>query len=147
MSVLLKDGTVWYFHYDVPVFSHAEEQLASFRMFTASLCDHGQCKLVDISRVFGVSEISVKRAVKQFRTCGPESCFEGRKQAPVRPRVWDDERVQKAQALLDEGLSPREVGERVGIKADTVRRAIGTGRLHRPEKRGSSRRQGSVLPT
>ena len=41
VAVVLRAGVVWYFHYDMPVFSHAATDLASFRMFTSSLCDKG----------------------------------------------------------------------------------------------------------
>jgi hypothetical protein len=63
MSVVMRDGVVWYFHHSMPVYSHAEKDLASFRLYTSQLCASGQCKLVDVHRVFGVTEISVKRAI------------------------------------------------------------------------------------
>lgn len=136
LSVLERDGVVWYFHYDKPMFSHASSDLKSFRMITSTFCDHGQCKLVDVERAFGVSSISVKRALKQYREQGVSSFFDKHPVIAVKPRVLTQERVQEVQSLLDEGLLPREIGERLGIKADTIRRAITSGRLHRPEKKG-----------
>ena len=136
MSVLLKDSVVWYYHYDLPVFSHAESDLASFRMFTSTLCDNGRCKLVDVEQTFSVSAISVKRALKQLREQGPKSFFAPRTTWEVKPRVLTEDRLQEVQSLLDLGMAPRAIGERLTLKADTIRRAIKDGRLHRPKKGG-----------
>ena len=122
-SVIQRDEQVWYFLYDMPAFSHAVDDLASFRMYTSSLCDQGHCKLVEVERVFNVSAISVKRALKQFRGEGVGSFFV--KKAPVRtPRVFDEATTRKVQDLLNQGRSPVQIEELMGIKADTTRRAI-----------------------
>lgn len=129
-----RDGSVWYFLYDMPVFSHALSDVASFRMFTSSLCDQGHCKLVEVERAFNVSAISVKRSLKQFRERGIESFFV--KTLPKRkPRIFDEATILKVQALLDEGLSAAQIEELTGIKADTTRRAILSGRLQRNPKK------------
>jgi hypothetical protein len=135
VAVVERDGVVWYFHYDMPVFSHAVSDQASFRMFTSSLCDKGQCKLVEVERAFAVTAISVKRALKQYRAHGPQSFFTSRRQTVV-PRVLKGETLAAVQALLDEGVAPRAIEDRLGVKADTIRNAIEDGRLHRPKKGG-----------
>ena len=133
-SVMERDEQVWYFLYDMPVFSHAADDIASFRMFTSSLCDQGHCKLVEIERAFNVSAISVKRALKQFRECGVGSFFV--KKVPVRKaRVFDQATLEKVQDLLNQGHGPVQIEELTGIKADTIRRAILAGRLHRDTKK------------
>lgn len=133
VAVVEKDGVVWYFHYDMPVFSHAVSDLASFRMFTSSLCDKGQCKLADVERAFGVTAISVKRALKRYRSEGPQSFFASKRPLVV-PRVLKGEVLASVQALLDAGHPPRAIEDRLGVKADTIRNAIDDGRLHRPKK-------------
>ena len=100
VAVVERGGVVWYFHYDMPVFSHAVSDLASFRMFTSSLCDKGQCKLAEVERAFGVTAISVKRALKQYRTDGPQSFFTSKRPLVV-PRVLKGETLASVQALLD----------------------------------------------
>ncbi len=133
VAVVQRDGVVWYFHYDMPVFSHAESDVASFRMFTSSLCDKGQCKLVEVERTFGVTAISVKRSLKQYRREGPRSFFV-LKRPTVVPRVLKGERLTQVQSLLDAGHPPRAIEDRLGVKADTIRNALEDGRLHRPKK-------------
>jgi len=133
VAVVERDGVVWYFHYDMPVFSHAASDVASFRMFTSSLCDKGQCKLVEVERAFGVTAISVKRALKQYRSAGPQSFFVSKRRSVV-PRVLKGEMLASVQSLLDAGHPPRAIEDRLGVKADTIRNAIEDGRLHRPKK-------------
>ena len=99
------------------------------------LCDGGACKLVEVERAFGVSAISVKRALKQYRAGGARSFFERRRSVRAGP-VMTLERLREIQALIDQGLSDRQIGERLGLKRDTIYRTVKTGRLHRPEKGG-----------
>jgi hypothetical protein len=58
-------GQVFYFNGGTPVFSHAQSDSASFKMITAPFCVTGTTKQVEIIRAFGVTAISVKRAVKR----------------------------------------------------------------------------------
>jgi hypothetical protein len=46
------------------VFTHDAKDVRSFRLFTSQLYLDGKVKQADLVRVFGVSAISVKRAVK-----------------------------------------------------------------------------------
>ena len=105
-------------------------------MFTAQLICQGQCKQRDIIGVFGVSASSVKRSVKKYKTEGIEAFF-----APRAVRTGGTVLTQavlaKAQELLNLGQTRREVANALGIKYDTLRKAINQGRLSesaRPDK-------------
>ena len=65
-----KDGQVTYFNGHMPVFIHAEDDVATFQMITAQFCVNGNAKQADIARACGVTLISVKRAVKRYREKG-----------------------------------------------------------------------------
>ncbi|MCP4753150.1 MAG: hypothetical protein GY866_19855 [Proteobacteria bacterium] len=123
-----RDGQVYYFHGGIPVFSHAEDDIRNFRMFTSQLFVNGNCKQMDIVRAFGIPSITVKRAVKLYREKGPSGFFEERK-VVKKPRVLTPQVLEKAQSLLDEGRSRFEVPEELGIKPDTFYRAIRSGKL------------------
>ena len=69
------EGRVWYFHGCLPVFSHGEEDVKTFRMYTSQLVVDGNCSQMEIVRAFGVSEISVKRWVKRYREEGPKGFY------------------------------------------------------------------------
>ncbi len=131
-----KDGQVTYFNGHMPVFVHAEADVATFRMITAQFCVNGNAKQADIARAFGVTLISVKRAVKRYREQGAAGFYA----APKRrgPAVLTPEVLAEAQGLLDEGLETTEVAAQLGVKRDTLGKAIGAGRLHKPAKKKTS---------
>jgi transposase len=128
-----KDGQVTYFNGHMPLFIHAEEDTATFRMITAQFCINGNAKQADISRAFGITLISVKRAVKRYRQRGVAGFYE----EPQRrgPAVLTEEVLKQAQERLDEGLETSAVAEQVGVKRDTLAKAIRAGRLHKPAKK------------
>jgi transposase len=128
-----KDGQVTYFNGHMPLFIHAAEDTATFRMITAQFCINGNAKQADISRAFGITLISVKRAVQRYRQKGVAGFYE----EPRRrgPAVLTEEVLRQAQERLDEGLETSAVAEQVGVKRDTLAKAIGAGRLHKPTKK------------
>ena len=130
ISVLREDGEWTYFYGVDPIFRHPETDTRSFRMFTAQLICQGACKQSDIVRAFGVSANSVKRSVKKYRNEGIASFY--------RPRVGrggtvlTDAVTRRAQELLDRGSSRNDVAVELGVKRDTLRKAIKQGRLREP---------------
>ena len=70
-----EDGQVTYFNGHMPVFSHAESDIATFRMITSQFCATGHVKQSEIIRAFGVTSISVKRSVKTYREKGPKGFY------------------------------------------------------------------------
>lgn len=142
-----QDGQWTYFCGINPVFSHSEQDRKSFRMFTAQLICQGLCKQSDIIRVFGVSRSSVKRSVKKYETGGIPAFF-----APKTRRtggtVLNKDVMAKAQERLNLGQSRQEVAKQLGIKYDTLRKALNQGRLSEPDPKtktyGSDKSQRSV---
>ncbi len=123
-----RDGRIFYFHGQLPVFSHAEDDLKSFRMFTSQLTANGNCKQMDIVRAFGVPSITVKRMVKLYREKGPARFYEKKKRSANSP-VLTPEVTSKAQSLFGEGADWAEVAECLDIKLDTLGKAVRAGRL------------------
>ena len=142
-----KDGYVHYFNGCMPIFSHEENDIASFRMFTSQLYINGNCKQVDIVKAFGVSSNSVKRGVKKYKKGGPAAFFE-RKKSIRKPRVLTKKVLEQAQEMLNNGRCRSAVSEQLEIKTDTLYRAIKSGRLIEPqnleEEEGSTKSQRSV---
>ncbi len=131
-----QDGRVTYFNGTMPVFVHDEADRASFQMITAQFCVNGNAKQADIVRAFGVTKISVKRAVKRYREEGPRGFYTPRKRRG--PAVLTPAVLAEAQPLLDEGLEPAEVADLLGIKRNTFSKAVRAGRLHKPVKKTHS---------
>lgn len=75
LSVHCSEDRWVYFAGMMPVFTHAPDDLDSFRMYTSQLYCDGHCKQTDIIRVFGVSKNSVKRSVSLYREGGISAFF------------------------------------------------------------------------
>ncbi len=127
----MRDCGQWtYFCGTQPVFQHAEGDRPAFQMFTAQLICQGACRHVDIVRAFGVSKNSLVRSVNKYRTGGVEAFYTPR--ATRGASVLTPEVTAQAQQLLGAGWNCREVAEQLGLKPDTLRKAIGQGRLTKP---------------
>lgn len=133
-----KDDFVYYFNGMMPIFSHQLSDLKSFRLITSQLVVNGVATQSEIVRAFGVSKISVKRYVKLYREEGSGGFFKprkGRSSTVLTPEV-----LRAVQAELNEGRVVSRICEEMGLKTDTVNKAVLDGRLHRVEKK-------SLLPT
>ena len=129
-SVVREEGEWTYFCGVQPVFRHAQEDRRSFRMFTAQLVCQGACKQAEIVRAFGVSANGVKRSVAKYREGGAEAFYRPR---PARgASVMTPEVRSQAEQLLGAGWNRREVAEELGIKLDTLRKALQQGRVTEP---------------
>ena len=136
ISVVRETGTWTYFCGVQPVFFHPEDDRRSFRMFTAQLVCEGACQQVDIVRTFGVSKNSVKRNVKKFREEGIKGFYAARKRRGAT--VLTATVTADAQRLLNAGRSRHEVAEELGVKYDTLRKAVQHGRLQEPARPAES---------
>ncbi|MGH8514236.1 MAG: hypothetical protein ACREV8_09920, partial [Gammaproteobacteria bacterium] len=126
-------GQVTYFNGHMPVFIHDEKDVATFRMITGQFCVNGNAKQADIVRAFGVSAISVKRAVKVYREKGPAGFYARRLTRGAA--VLTEPVVAEIEEFLDAGLSAGDIAERLGLKRDTLRKAIRAGRVRAPAKK------------
>ena len=132
LAVGKDSGLVTYFHGCLPVFSHAEDDVRTFRMITAQFCCNGSARQADIIKAFGVSKQSVLRAVKIFREKGSAGFFEERHTRG--PAVLTPPVLAQAQALLDEGMEVRNVARQLDLKPNTLSKAVRAGRLHIAKK-------------
>lgn len=139
ISFCKRDGSIYYFHGALPVFTHAENDLKAFRMFTSQLVVNGTCKQAQIVRAFGISAISMKRYVKKFRASGSDAFFTPRRKR--QPRVLTPEVLKRAQELLTEGQSRSAVAQALELKLDTLTKAVRAGRLVEPLKKTAQQAQ------
>ena len=109
-----------------PVFQHTEGDRGAFRMFTAQLYVRGACSQAEIIRAFGVSKSSVVRRVAKYRQEGIEGFYRARKGRGGT--VMTTEVTSEAQKLLQNGYSRRETAVELGIRCDTLSKAIEQGR-------------------
>jgi hypothetical protein len=132
-----RDGQVTYFNGHLPVFTHAQGDLAAFRLFTSQLVVNGSASQGDIRRAFGVPKIAVQRAVDRYRAGGAAAFF-----VPPQPRAGrklTPEVLPQVQAFLDQGQAVPEISRVTGVLANTIHKAIRCGRL-RPSAKKKTRR-------
>lgn len=137
MSYEKRDGMVYYFHAGLPVFVHAEGDMGSFRMFTSQLYVNGTCTQSEMVDVFGISAISMKRWVRKYRHGGAAAFF--KRPAARKGRVLTEAVLEAAQGRLAEGQERGEVAAALGVKPDTLYRAIRSGRLMEGKKKRPTR--------
>jgi transposase-like protein len=123
-----RDGRVYYFNGQMPIFVHDENDLDSFKMFMAQLFVTGNATQSEINKVFGLNPINMKRWTKRYREGGPGAFY--KRERIRKARVMTPEVIDTAQALLDEAHSGKEVADELGLKANTLRKAIRDGKLH-----------------
>jgi transposase-like protein len=136
LGFIREDNRITYIYGNLPIFTHDVDDHRTFRMITSQLYVNGSAKQSEICRAFGVSPISVKRSVKLYREKGMAGFFEEPKRrgaAVLTPPV-----VEKAQELLDTGHEIAAVAKELGLKRDTLRKAVKAGKLHKPVKKKDS---------
>lgn len=129
-----RDGYIYYFNGMMPIFSHHEDDLSSFRFITAQMAVLGNATQAEIVRAFGISTISMKRYVKRYRERGPSGFFE--KPRSRGPNVLTKAVLENVQSYLDQGIEVPTIAKKLELKADTLNKAIRNGRLHKVKKKG-----------
>jgi len=118
---------VIYYNGHLPVFTHAKNDLASFRLFTSQLIVQGSATQGHIVKAFGVPLVAIKRATKLYREGGaarffvPKTRREGSK--------LNADKLEQARVWLRRGQPLAVVSQQTGVLSDTLRKAIGAGRL------------------
>ena len=77
--------------------------------------------------------ISMKRYMRRYRQSGAAGFFKAR--AARQPRVLTPAVRQKAQELIQAGHGRHAVAQELGLKVDTLRKAIKAGRIVEPIKK------------
>lgn len=127
------DGTVYYLHSGVPVFSHLSDDLTKFRYITSNLILQGLCNNQDIADTFHVSTDSVRRWKKKLSEEGDGAFFKeesrhGRSHKLLPPVL------ARIQVKLDQGQSSYSIAKEEGISEGSIRYAINLGRLKKNPK-------------
>jgi hypothetical protein len=137
LAFMKREGQVTYFNGLMPVFTHAESDLRTFRMITSQFIINGNVKQSQVARVFGLPLVTVKRYTKLYREKGPAGFYGDRRRRGAA--VLTPEVIEKAQAMFDEGLGLTEVSLHLGLLANTLSKAVHAGRLHQPFKKKETR--------
>ncbi len=123
-----------YFNSGGPIYQHFTSDYQSFRYITSQLMALKEVRQIEIIRFFKISTESAKRWLKVYRGKGAPGFF-----APQNRRkkgaILTQEVIQKIESQLREGKSVSVIGTELGIKNDTISKAIRDGRIVRPAKK------------
>ena len=136
---------VVYYCGTMPIFSHAPEDLDSFRMIVSQLYLNGAVSQANLVRAFDIRPLAIKRWVKRYRAKGPRAFFQSRR-GGSKPRVLTPEVRERAQSRLDQGLSLSEIAAALSVSYDVLRKAIADGRLKKPTKKKTPTRRRRSRP-
>jgi transposase len=140
VAVEARDGQVCYVYGHLPVFQHEESDVRSFRMFTSQMIVTGSVRPREIVETFGVAMVTVKRYMKGYRQQGAKEFYESKARNSSASKL-KGETLERAQQLLDQGRSVPEVAEEINVLANTIHKAIRSGRLRRPASQKKANRQ------
>ena len=118
---------VLYYNGHLPVFTHAKNDLASFRLFTRQLIVQGSATQGHVAKAFGVPLVAIKRSTKLYREGGAAGFFVSK--ARREGSKLNAPKLEEARALLGQGHPLAVVSRQTGVLTDTLRKAIGAGRL------------------
>ena len=129
LSVVYETDKWTYYHGAFPVATHASTDTRFFRMITSSFILNGACRNADIIRVFNVSKSSVIRNCGKYAADGSNAFFKNSGKGERKSKVLTDDKLAKAEELLSASFSRSEVASKIGVKYDTLNKAIQDGRI------------------
>ena len=132
LGVIEHDGSVFYLHSGVPIFSHEANDLIKFRYITSNFILQGLCANQDIVDAFHVSTDSVRRWKKKLSEQGEVALFTQEFRHGKSHKLLQDvlERIQKK---LDTCQSANSIAKEEGISEGSIRYAISQGRLKKSQ--------------
>ncbi len=135
LGVREREGSVYYLHSGVPIYSHESNEVNKFRFFTSNLILQGLCSNQDIVDAFHVSTDSVRRWKKKLSEEGEGSFFKEESRHGRSHKLLPDV-LCRIQDKLNEGRSASSIAKEEGISEGSIRYAVKQGRLKKRPDRG-----------
>ena len=146
LSILKKDGHVWYFCGEDNYFSHPQGDSGGYRFVLASLMDSGRIRPCELENPpLGIPHRTLMNWLKQWREKGPDSFFRPTQRAGAR--VLTSDKVSQCERLFAAGLSVSDVAERADLDESTLRKGIARKAVRRPSAGSVEKAAGPVGTT
>ena len=133
LATIREGETITYLYGHLPIFTHHKDDVKTFRMITSQIYVNGCATQSELCRAFGITPISIKRSVKLYRREGTAGFYKERNTRGAS--VLTQEVLSKAQEILNDGQGISEAATKLGIKKDTMRKAVKSGRLQEVKKK------------
>ncbi len=128
LGVRRQDDFVYYLHNGSPVFCHHIDDQNNYRYILGNLVTSGLCRCSELADALGVNRRNVERYAQSLRENGSDWFF-GRPSQRGRGYKFSEQRLERAQKLLNDEQSVVEVGKELGVSEGAVRYQIKKGRL------------------
>lgn len=128
LGVKEQDGTVYYIHVGMPIYSHDPHDLTKFRYVTSNLILQGLCGQVDVCRVFCVSTDSVSRWKRRLVKEGESAFFNEEKRHGRSHKLLPDV-LERIEQKLSAGKKAYSIAKEEGISEGSIRYALKQGYL------------------
>lgn len=128
LGVIEREGSVFYLHSGVPIYSHEANDLTKFRYITSNLILQGLCTNQDIVDAFHVSTDSVRRWKKKLSEDGEVAFFTQEYRHGRSHKLLPDV-LERIQRKLDTCQSVYSIANQEGLSEGSIRYAITQGRL------------------
>jgi len=126
LSVLKKEGRVFYFVGGDNYFSHLLGDVASFRFALATLMENGHVRACELARPpLCLPHRTLMNWRSQLRAKGADSFFRPGRRSSAS--VMTPDKVMECEGLLVGGLPVSAVSQRTGVNESTLRKAIKRG--------------------
>jgi len=136
VAIVRERGEVAYFASGVPVFMHREGDRVGQRVAAAQLMTLGLARQDELSQALAVDRSTLYRQQRKLTARGIVGVVDA-KRGPRGPHRFTADKRERAGHLLAEGLSIRQVAERVGVTEGTIRHAVRRGELSREAAPGA----------
>jgi transposase-like protein len=97
-----RKGTVCYFNYQMPIYHHREDDIASFKVFLCQLVLVGNATPAEIKRVFALAPRELNRWLRQYRKEGPGFFYTNQSGVEIKPKGLLARMVGNIQTRLNE---------------------------------------------
>ena len=128
LGVYKKEGIVQYIANGLPVFSHLEGDIQSFRYITSNFILQGLCRQSDVSACFCIPIDSIKRNLKKLSELGESAFFSAENRHGYCHKIRGAVLVS-IQKKLDGGMSVNATAKSEGLSEGSIRYAITKGYL------------------
>ncbi len=128
LGVYENEGIVQYIVNGMPVYSHAKDDLNSFRYIISNFIHEKLCRKTEVQRCFHVSEDTVYRAYRKFLKEGASGFFHP-SNSKGTPHKINGEKKQRIQSKLDQGQSVNSIAKQEGVRESAIRYQIKQGYL------------------
>ena len=97
-----RKGMVYYFNYQMPIYHHIEDDMASFKVFLCQLVLVGNATPSEIKRAFTLAPGELNRWLRQYRKEGPGFFYTNQSGVEIKPKGLLARMVGNIQTRLNE---------------------------------------------